>query len=307
MKVLLIWLGKMWQFHLQNLLQINEITQVYAFDLFEETFKIKNDKIIYSTKLEDFDNLDYDFVDIVAPTKFHYNYLEKYIKLNKNIFVEKPIVSNLEELEKIEEIIKQTNYNWKIWVWFIERFNVISKFLKDYIKNNWEPRQIEIFRYNPWSDRIWDTDVTTDLMIHDIDLVNYFFNDSKIDIKWKNVENSSSIVLLKVNNSNITLSANRITQQKIRQIKFYYDELTIVGDLILAKIELFHKPSEYLTKKWQDLSITYMLEEKVLTKNNQLKEEIEEFISIVSWWNYKNLWTFNSWKNSIKILNLLTK
>lgn len=307
MKVLLIWLGKMWQFHLKNLLGMNEVEKIYAFDVFSESFKIKDEKIEYSSKLEDFDDKDFDFVDIVAPTQFHYSYLEKYIKLNKNIFVEKPIVSIYDEMKKIETLIKETNYSKNIWVWFIERFNCVSKFFKDQIKEKWEPKQIEIFRYNPWSDRIWDVDVTTDLMIHDLDLVNYFFDWKNIEIKWKNLETDSSTVLLKVKNTNITLSANRITQQKIREIKFYYDDMTITWDLMLGKIDLYHKPSEYLSTRGQDLSITYMLEEKILLKTNQLKEELEEFISIIKWWEYKNLSNYSAGKNSIEMLNELVK
>lgn len=307
MKVLLIWLWKMWQFHLNNLLQINEVKKIYAFDVFEEAFKNKNPKIQYSTKLEDFDSKDFDFVDIVAPTQFHHTYLEKYIKLNKNIFVEKPIVSSYEEIEKIEKIIKETNYSAKIWVGFIERFNVVSKFLKNIIKENNEPKLIEIFRYNPWSDRIWDVDVTTDLMIHDLDLVNYFFDWKKFEIKWKNIENSSSTVLLKVNNTSITLSANRITQQKIRQIKFYYDDKTIVWDLMSGKVDIYHKPNKYFSEAWVDLNISYLIDEKYLQKTNQLKEELEEFVNIFDWWEYKNLSNFDAWKNSINTLNELLK
>ncbi len=307
MKTLLIWLGRMWQFHLQNLLNINKIEKIYAFDVFEEAFKIKNEKIEYSTKLENFDNKNFDFVDIVAPTKFHYNYLEKYIKQNKDIFVEKPMVLNLEEIKNLEKLIKEINYTWKIWVWFIERFNIVSRFFKDTIKQKWTPKQIEIFRYNPGSDRIWDTDVTSDLMIHDLDLINYFFDWKDFEIQWKNTQNDSSTVLLGVDNTNITLSANRITQQKIRQIKFYYNDVTIVWDLMLWKVDFYHKPSEYLSEKWQDLSITYMLEEKLLIKTNQLKEELEEFIDIVNWWNYKNLSNYEAGRNSIYTLNKLLK
>jgi len=314
MKVLLIWLGKMWQFHLQNLLNIEKVSKIYAFDIMVENFKIQNEKIIYINNLDDLEYLwnkitisDIDFVDIVAPTKFHKSYLEIFIKNNKNIFVEKPMVSTFEELDHIDKLIKKSNYSWKIWVWFIERFNCVSKFFKDKIKEKWEPKQIEIFRYNPWSDRIWDVDVTTDLMIHDLDLVNYFFDWKNIELKWKNIHNDSSTVLLKANKTNITLSANRITQQKIREIKFYYDDITITWDLMLAKINLYHKPSEYLSTKGQDLSITYMLEEKILLKTNQLKEELEEFIDIINWWKYKNLSNYSAWKNSINILNKLTK
>lgn len=307
MKVLLIWLWKMWQFHLQNLLQINEISQIYAFDVFEETFKIKNDKIIYSTKLEDFDNLDYDFVDIVAPTKFHYNYLEKYIKLNKNIFVEKPIVSNLEELEKINQIIKESHYTGKIWVGFIERFNVVSKEIKNIINLNGYPYLIEFFRYNPSSNRITDTDISTDLMIHDIDLLSYLTPNQKYNFIWNSSKNHSSIVMLESENTQILLSANSITQQKIREIKVYYEDKTIIWDLLNSSVKILYKPSIYNSEKWQDLNITYMVNEKILPKSNQLKEELDEFISIIQGWNYINLSDIKSSQESINILNKLSK
>jgi len=314
MKALLIWLGKMWQFHLQNLLQIKDISKIYAFDIITENFKIKNDKIVYLNNLDDLNKLwwntsieNIDFVDIVAPTKFHKSYLDIFVKNNRNIFVEKPMVSNLEEFKQIQELIKQTNYSKNICVWFIERFNVISKQFKKYISDFWEPKQVEIFRYNPWSDRVADVDVTTDLMIHDIDLINYFFDNKQVSIVWKNTQNESSTVLLKVWETDITLWANRITQQKIRQIKFYYQDKTIIWDLILWKIEIFHKPSTYLSNKWQDLDITYMLEEKVLPKTNQLKEELEEFIAKIKWEKCNNISTIESSELNMEILNNLVK
>lgn len=314
MKVLLIWLGKMWQFHLQNLLQIQAIKEIYAFDIMVENFKIQDEKIKYLNNLDDLKQLwwnssidNIDFVNIVAPTQFHKSYLDIFIKNNKNIFVEKPMVSNLEEFNKIQTLIEKTNYNKNICVWFIERFNVVSKQFKKYISDFWEPKQIEIFRYNPWSDRVADVNVTTDLMIHDIDLVNYFFDNKKVNIIWKNAQNESSTVLLKVWDTDITLWANRITQQKIRQIKFYYKDKTIIWDLILWKIELFHKPSTYLSNKWQDLDITYMLEEKILPKTNQLKEELEEFIAKINWGKCENISTIQSSQLNMEILNNLVK
>lgn len=307
MNILLVWLGKMGQFHLQNLLQIPTVDRIYAFDIFENTFKIKNDKIIYSTVLEDFDNIDIDFVDIVSPTKFHFSYLERYIKQNKNIFIEKPFVSNIEEMNAIEHLVNTTNYSWKIGIWFIERYNVVSKFLKETIKKRWDPKQVEIFRYNPWSNRIADSDVTTDLMIHDLDLLNYFFRWEPLSVVGKNISIDSSTVLLKVKDTSITLSSNRITQQKIRQIKFFYDDVTIVGDFMLAKLDFYHKPSEYLSEKGQDLSITYLLEERILMKNNQLKDELEEFCEITQGWSYKILSNYLDGKKSIAILNILNQ
>lgn len=312
MKVLLIWLGKMWQFHLQNLLSIEEVSKIYAFDIMTSNFKIQNNKIIYINSLDDLKNIDknisisdMDFADIVAPTKFHKIYLDIFIRNNINIFVEKPMVSDINELNKVTKLIEQTWYNKKIWVGFIERFNVISKKIKEEISKKWEPRLIEFFRYNPGSDRIADTDVTSDLMIHDIDLLNYFFDWNPTTIIGKNIENDSSTVLAKNGWTNIMLSANRITQQKIREIKVYYPDFTIIWNLMLWKMEIFHKPSKYLSEKWQDLDIAFMLEEKILPKTNQLKEELCEFIDIIKWWKYKNLSNIKSSKQSMELLNEL--
>ncbi len=304
MKTLLIWLGKMGQFHLQNLLKISEIEKIYAFDVSKEAFKIQDERVTYSTNLEDFDNLDYDFVDIVSPTKFHYHYLEKFIRLHKNIFVEKPMVSSAEEMRKLDKLIKDINYKWKIAVWFIERFNPVAKFLKQKINELWIPKLIEIFRYNPASDRIKDADVVTDLMVHDVDLINYFLGNST-SITWKNIQNDNATVLLKNHNANITLASNRITQQKIRKIKVYYDNLTIDWDLMLSKIEIYHKPQEYLTTKGQDLSISYLIEEKLFMKTNQLLEELQEFVDIVRGGEFKLLADYESGKKSVYLINQL--
>lgn len=276
----------MWQFHLSNLLEIDEIEHIYAFDVFKETFKIQSDKISYSTRLEDFEMLDYDFVDIVAPTQFHFQYLEKFISLWKDIFVEKPIVSNKNELDELEILIKRIWYEWKIWIGFIERFNVVAKFLRDEILSRGTPKQVECFRYNPASGRIWETGVTEDLMIHDIDLMHYFFPNQKISIAGKNINTETSTVLLYTEETNIILSANRITQQKIREVKLYYKDVTIVWNLMPGKVDFFHKPETYLSQKWQDLSISYMVDEKILVKNDQLKEELKEFCSVVNGWKF---------------------
>lgn len=295
----------MGQFHLQNLLNIHSIEHIYAFDVFPETFKISSEKISYSTKLEDFDTEDFDFVDIVAPTKFHFSYLEKYIRMWKNIFVEKPIVSNNTEFKKLENLIEDCNYQGKIVIWFIERFNVVSQFLKNELSKRWFPKQIEIFRYNPASDRIQDVGVTEDLMVHDLDLIHYFFEDTPFSLMGKNTLSETSTVLLENNGTQILLSANSITQQKIREIKFYYPELTIIGNLTLAKIDFFHKPSTYLSEKWQDLSISYMLEEKILVKNNQLKEELEAFILLLKWAKNMSLCNFSDTKKTMELLGAI--
>ena len=55
-----------------------------------------------------------DFFLVLTPTPNHYNVLRKLILINANIIIEKPIVSNLREVQNIKKILK--NYNSKIYV-----------------------------------------------------------------------------------------------------------------------------------------------------------------------------------------------
>jgi|TARA_Y100000294_G_C8558997_1_gene338322 predicted dehydrogenase len=55
-----------------------------------------------------------DFFVVLTPTPNHYNVLRELILMNANIIIEKPILSNLNEIQKIKKILK--NYNNKIYV-----------------------------------------------------------------------------------------------------------------------------------------------------------------------------------------------
>ena len=302
MKVLLIWLWKMWQFHLNNLIQIDEVDEIYAFDVNKESFKNDNSKIKYFDNIDDVDTSNIDFVDIASPTQFHFEYLKKYIIEWKNILVEKPLVSTIEQTNEIESLVLSSKYKWKIAVWLIERFSLIAKEIKNIINLNWAPRQIEIFRYNPWSWRIQWTDVSTDLMIHDIDLLKYLTGHN-LEVNWRVICDDSSVVVWKTWDTNIVIWANRITQQKIRQVKIYYDDKTIVWDLMLSKLDIYHKPEKYLSSGWNDLDIAYMIEEKIIAKSNQLKFEIEDFIKYIKTWKRDIIADLWDWLSAMKILD----
>jgi predicted dehydrogenase len=64
---------------------------------------------------------DVDALDIVTPTVTHFALAKKVIKAGKHFFVEKPLVSNLDEAKKLLHLEHEANL--KIQVGHVERFN----------------------------------------------------------------------------------------------------------------------------------------------------------------------------------------
>ena len=77
----------------------------------------------------------------------HKKYIIEGIKNSKNVFVEKPLAINEEQLNKIEKVINETNYNKPLQVGFNRRFSKPVKSMKDFFSEIREPLVIH-YRVN---------------------------------------------------------------------------------------------------------------------------------------------------------------
>lgn len=75
-----------------------------------------------------------DFFVVLTPTPNHYEVLKKLIKENVNIICEKPILSNLKEVNKIENTLK--NYNKKIYMTYNYSGYPAIREIKEIINSN---------------------------------------------------------------------------------------------------------------------------------------------------------------------------
>lgn len=125
---------------------------------------------------------DIDAALIVTPTSFHFEVAQKLINAGKHVFCEKPLTDSLKtskdlEKNKVKNLVFQVGHS--------ERFHPVWKTLK----NNPELESvfskgavITIDRYAPFKGRATDVDVVSDLMIHDLDLLWYLFNEKPVQI-----------------------------------------------------------------------------------------------------------------------------
>ncbi len=115
----------------------------------------------------------------------HFSLVKSALKRNKNVFVEKPPCQNLQELNEIIEIEK--NSKAKVIVGFQKRYAPVFLKMKKYINSGYYKLTYNTGMYP-------EGDALTDLFIHPIDLINYLFGKPEI-VSVMNSGNNKTILL----------------------------------------------------------------------------------------------------------------
>lgn len=281
MKVGVIGAGAMGRNHVRTYSDLRDVEYLGVTDTNTETGK----EIAARYNAEFIPNLDdllkkVDAVSICVPTKFHLDIATKVMEAGIHCLIEKPVALTAEDGKKLLEVAKKSGVI--TGVGHIERFNPIIKEIKKIVTN---PYYIEINRHNPTSGRISDTDVVTDLMVHDIDLVwNLLMKDAKGELisaaGLKRESIDFAVATLKFDKCISVLSSNRISSKKIRQISVEGDDKTVVGNMMSQELFIYHKPSEVKTERLRYRQENRM-EQVTVSKIEPLREELRTFLQCV--------------------------
>jgi predicted dehydrogenase len=186
-----------------------------------------------------------DCVIIATPTQTHYNLAMKSISANLDILVEKPITPNLQEAYTIVDEIN--NRNLILQVGHIEHFNPAIQQLK-YILQDEELIDISVQRLSPYNESGYDTDVIYDLMIHDIDIVLGILGRSPdtlfatgINVCSDNQIDYATAIFMYDKSVTVSITASRVTQEKIRRMTITTKRAYIVLDYMDRKITISRK------------------------------------------------------------------
>ncbi len=149
-------------------------------------------------------------VFIATPHNSHASYTMEALKAGKNVFVEKPLAMNYEELEEVKKVYQESNQ--KLMVGFNRRFSTIAQKIKSEFKNNGEPKVVNI-RVNAGfipKDH-WVQNKTTGggrvigEMCHFIDLMQYFTDAKPIKVYAASIKTKNEIITAE-DNISITIS-----------------------------------------------------------------------------------------------------
>ena len=172
-------------------------------------------------------------VSIVTPTETHCEIACAFLEKGVHVLVEKPIALTLAEADKM--IAAAQVKGATLMVGHLERFNPAMVALRPHVT---KPLYFEIHRVSPFPNRSLDVDVVLDVMIHDLDAIQWLVGENvaiseiravgipvisdKVDAANARIEFENGAV------ANIT--ASRIGTEKIRKTRFYQTNSYVVLD-----------------------------------------------------------------------------
>lgn len=165
-----------------------------------------------------------DAVSLAVPTESHCEIACGLLENGIHVHVEKPIARTLAEADQMIEAAAKSGA--LLQVGHLERFNPALVALRPHVR---QPVYFEIHRIGEFTARSLDIDVVLDLMIHDLDIVQWLVGEdvavtelhavgipiltSKVDAANARLEFASGAV------ANIT--ASRVGTEKIRKMRFF--------------------------------------------------------------------------------------
>jgi predicted dehydrogenase len=191
-----------------------------------------------------FDDLDSvigaaDVVDIVTPTVSHFECASKSLKEKRHVFIEKPIVTTLEEARELIRIAGEANV--KVQVGHVERFNPAFLAAEPFFH---QVMFIESHRLSQFNPRGTDVPVILDLMIHDIDIILWTVRSEIRSISASGVAVVSETPDIAnariefVNGCVANLTASRISMKNMRKSRFFQKDTYISVDFLQKEVEV---------------------------------------------------------------------
>jgi len=240
LKIGVLGVGHLGKIHLKCIKEIADFELVGFYD--PDT--VNADKIEAEFGIKKWSSLDdlidaVDVVDIVTPTISHFECASKALKKCRHVFIEKPIVTSLEEARELIKIAGEANV--KVQVGHVERFNPAFLAAESSFDR---PMFIESHRLAQFNPRGTDVPVILDLMIHDIDIVL-----SVVKSNIKKISASGVAVVSDtpdIANARIefdhgcvaNLTASRISLKNMRKARFFQRDAYISVDFLKKELEV---------------------------------------------------------------------
>ncbi|HEV7644260.1 MAG TPA: Gfo/Idh/MocA family oxidoreductase [Pyrinomonadaceae bacterium] len=182
-----------------------------------------------------------DAVSIVTPTETHAGIACEFLERGIHALVEKPIAMTLDEADQM--IAAAEKGGAKLMIGHLERYNPAIVALRPHVKS---PLYFEIHRVSPFPMRSLDVDVVLDVMIHDLDMVQWLVGE---DIEIADVRAVGLPVLTdKVDAANARLefsngavaniTSSRIGTEKIRKMRFFQVRDYVAVDYVTKYVAL---------------------------------------------------------------------
>jgi predicted dehydrogenase len=218
-----------------------------------------------------------DAVSLAVPTECHREIACGLLEAGIHVLVEKPIARTLAEADDM--IGAAAKSGALLQVGHLERFNPALVALRPFVRN---PVYFEIHRVGEFTARSLDIDVVLDLMIHDLDIVQWLVGEEvevtnlhavgipiltdKVDAANARLEFSSGAV------ANIT--ASRVGTEKIRKMRFFQPHDYVAIDYATKRASISSLAPPTATGSWPGVQVKNL----DIVDVEPLRAEIQAFI-----------------------------
>jgi predicted dehydrogenase len=165
-----------------------------------------------------------DAVSLAVPTEAHCEIGCQLLEAGIHVLVEKPIARSLEEADRM--IGASEAGGALLQVGHLERFNPALVALRPFVSG---PLYFEIHRVGEFTARSLDIDVVLDLMIHDLDIVQWLVGEEVevtdvravgIPVLTRRVDAANARIEF-ANGAVANITASRVGTEKIRKMRFF--------------------------------------------------------------------------------------
>ena len=271
-----IGVGAMGENHVRVYHKMEEANLMGVSDVSERALKKiekKYDAKGYTDYCELLANPEIEVVSVCVPTTFHHDVVMEAIRHKKHVLVEKPIAFTLTEAEEMIAAAKEAGVI--LATGHVERFNPAVQKAKELIDDGVIGDIVSAFakRVGPLPPRIKDVGVSIDLAIHDLDIMNYLFEEEITQVYGtmnssfddSEFEDHAEIMVSFDNESTGIIEVNWLTPYKRRELELTGTAGIISVDYIQQSIEVFGKFA-------QDIEIVH---------EEPLKGELKSFLNSV--------------------------
>jgi predicted dehydrogenase len=181
---------------------------------------------------------EFDGAIVAAPTVHHFEMALPLLRAGKHVLVEKPITTDAASAVELLEAARTSGV--ALMVGHVERCNPVVLALPQFTEGL---VHFESFRMGPFAARIPDS-VVLDLMIHDIDIAiaTAASRVTKVVAISQSTrtptEDFATALLTFENGITAALTASRIGQQKVREIRLTQTDSVVNVDLVRNHIEI---------------------------------------------------------------------
>jgi predicted dehydrogenase len=228
-----------------------------------------------------------DVVSVASPSSLHFHHTALALEHGLDVLVEKPLALTVENARMLERMASLREAKPVVQVGHIEHFNPAIVELRKLV-GQYPPIAIDMQRLGPFDGRNPDTDVVQDLMLHDIHVLTTLADSPLVRVqasgrRVRNDEHTDYAVATFVFESGLiaTLSASRVTEEKIRRMTVTAADAHITLDSMNRSLEL----SRWTSLRGRDASAGYrqesVLERVFVPMEEPLVAQIQSFLKCV--------------------------